>query len=764
MMWYPDKAAFRAGYVTGSHWDMSNIGISSIAMGNNTIASDDMSMAFGSSTVASGYASFAFGAGTLASGNVATAFGNNTSSTGIATTATGHSTTASGNYSFSMGYGTQALGAFSLAMGRNTSAHSGFEVVLGSFSTEYTPVNAFGWSENDRLFVIGNGLGDWAPSNAMTVLKNGKVGIGTELPTHHLDVSGQVRIRGGNPGAGKVLTSDANGTATWETRQSLPAGSNLYSLRHNGAEWVADYFLKNSGSSIAINAVNNNSYKLFVHSEQNTGYGPDKAVIYGYREGFVEAHKGGTNWSQIGIDAAIKGCSYYGNNYTAGIAGYSSLNFTNSAALLGSSYDGNHRGAIGFKDFSGALWAGHFTGNVHINGKLGIGTSSPSALLHLHETGFSGGNVVFVGEYLDHDIHQPPVSGSGTRMMWYPNKAAFRAGRVASTQWNKDNIGYNSVAFGYNAKASGNSSTAMGYETTASGSSSTSMGYETTASGAYSTSLGNSTTAQSAYSVVLGRYNLISGGLYGWEATDPLFVIGNGSSTTSRSNALTVLKNGKTGIGTASPSELLHINNSTGTAKLRVSSASTALSELTFYSGNSYVGAIGSDNANNYFYIYQGGNIIFKNGRIGIQTVTNPTFALHLPNSTSDGIGRGRANAWTTYSDKRIKTATEEIQYGLSEILQLQPVKYFQHNSKFDDGKLVISDIGASDIGFIAQDIFKIIPEIVSVPENENGELWGLNYEKLTPILVKAIQEQQMKIDELERKLEQLLQKFSENK
>lgn len=44
----------------------------------------------------------------------------------------------------------------------------------------------------------------------------GNVGIGTETPFAKLDVDGQVRIRGGNPGEGKVLTSDAAGRASWE--------------------------------------------------------------------------------------------------------------------------------------------------------------------------------------------------------------------------------------------------------------------------------------------------------------------------------------------------------------------------------------------------------------------------------------------------------------------------------------------------------------------------------------------------------------------
>jgi hypothetical protein len=45
----------------------------------------------------------------------------------------------------------------------------------------------------------------------------GRVGIGTASPGARLEVSGQVKITGGTPGASKVLTSDADGLATWET-------------------------------------------------------------------------------------------------------------------------------------------------------------------------------------------------------------------------------------------------------------------------------------------------------------------------------------------------------------------------------------------------------------------------------------------------------------------------------------------------------------------------------------------------------------------
>ena len=48
-------------------------------------------------------------------------------------------------------------------------------------------------------------------------LVNGRVGINEANPDSRLHVNGQVKITGGNPGAGKVLTSDASGLATWQT-------------------------------------------------------------------------------------------------------------------------------------------------------------------------------------------------------------------------------------------------------------------------------------------------------------------------------------------------------------------------------------------------------------------------------------------------------------------------------------------------------------------------------------------------------------------
>jgi hypothetical protein len=83
-----------------------------------------------------------------------------------------------------------------------------------------------------------------------------------------------------------------------------------------------------------------------------------------------------------------------------------------------------------------------------------------------------------------------PAEGAGTRMVWYPRKAAFRAGGISGTQWDAANIGAYSVAIGQDVRASGDNATAFGLRSTAAQVSSFAAGEDNTASGAASVALG----------------------------------------------------------------------------------------------------------------------------------------------------------------------------------------------------------------------------------------------------------------------------------
>lgn len=183
MMWHPRKAAFRAGKVTGSEWDETNVGFFStafgqnsqakgfaaVAMGNSAAALGDESVAIGPFALASGVGSVALGWATVASNNGAiatglqtlangprsTAMGHGTRASGEASTALGMNSVASGQYSLAAGYGTTA-GPFSLAGGQNSSALGDTSLAFG-LEASAAGVGSVALGRTARTAVAGSG-------------------------------------------------------------------------------------------------------------------------------------------------------------------------------------------------------------------------------------------------------------------------------------------------------------------------------------------------------------------------------------------------------------------------------------------------------------------------------------------------------------------------------------------------------------------------------------------------------------------------------
>jgi hypothetical protein len=132
-----------------------------------------------------------------------------------------------------------------------------------------------------------------------------------------------------------------------------------------------------------------------------------------------------------------------------------------------------------------------------------------------------------------------------------------------------------------------------------------------------------------------------------------------------------------------------------------------------------------------------GNNIILRNGtEYFIWGVANSCVGLYYDNAAkihtlTNGVcitGCGFATDFIGSSDCRLKTDITPIYSSLSKIDRLCGVQY----------KLCADDCGVCRIGLIAQDVQKVVPEVVCT--GDDG-MYGITYDKLVPMLVEAIKE-----------------------
>jgi len=137
-----------------------------------------------------------------------------------------------------------------------------------------------------------------------------------------------------------------------------------------------------------------------------------------------------------------------------------------------------------------------------------------------------------------------------------------------------------------------------------------------------------------------------------------------------------------------------------------------------------------------------GGAIFYSNDALnfnsGMIISSSATYAIDV----ATGNGAIRADEFVTYSDAALKTNVQPIDNALETVMLLKAVTY----DKIATGK--------NEIGFIAQDVAKVIPEICAL--DSNGEGRGIDYSRLTSILVGAVKSQQEQIRLQEEQIAEL--------
>jgi hypothetical protein len=135
----------------------------------------------------------------------------------------------------------------------------------------------------------------------------------------------------------------------------------------------------------------------------------------------------------------------------------------------------------------------------------------------------------------------------------------------------------------------------------------------------------------------------------------------------------------------------------------------------------------------------------YTSGQMGISISETQNVAIGkttLAEQRLDVNGNVIANSYLTASDRRLKTDIINMQQGIDELMKLRPVTY---RMKADTSKAI-------RFGFIAQEIEKVMPEVVNKPKSDK-QFYSVNYAELVPVLTKAVQEQQSEIEKLKAEL-----------
>jgi hypothetical protein len=199
-----------------------------IGYGANSATSE--SYAFGSSAWANSWRSLALGSNTKTDGANSVAIGN-FASTGVLAAnsiAIGYYATTTANEAFAIGSKAHASGDNSVALGFNSVSSSSRTIALGSgTNASNTGATALGFgATSSGLYSTAIGYNATTSQNNAIVLGDASststnVGVGTSSPNAKLHIvsstaSNGFQLQDGNQSLGKVLTSDANGKATWK--------------------------------------------------------------------------------------------------------------------------------------------------------------------------------------------------------------------------------------------------------------------------------------------------------------------------------------------------------------------------------------------------------------------------------------------------------------------------------------------------------------------------------------------------------------------
>ena len=638
---------------------------------------------------------------------------------------------------------TSTLGAGngnSIILGRTNATNDAFQMtfmnVAQGSTTNYLGFNAFGSSY----------------TAALAITAGGNVGIGTTSPSALLQIRGTTNIGGqqGTPSSNTIASFLNDLTYGTNEAVDIEIGSQSRQIGNFGSVYKYRVGTINSGtayggSNFYINAVPTaaGAYtsdgtalnRMTIRYDGNVGIGttsPQRLLhvytgVSGNAAAFVSGGGAGS-YSNVDITSYLNASSVP----TVRIATIDDGAYSGHFTILTKTPSGIENNVMNERM------------RITSGGNVGIGTTNPGtalggALLDVYASGTGVSSNVNISAGCDGS-----ASGSNKASLIFNIKGSGGGivNGAITHQLLGSNYGFNFQPFTLGTsvmviKGDGN----VGIGTTNPGYTLTSAG---TICGPYST-----TPLLACYSQGSGTFtyaNVISCAYINSRDSTQIFTPGNGGN--GGAPVMTLQHGNLVGIGTTSPgypldvlsssTALFRIQSSNDPATMVISTYSDTTKDCAIRNNNGQLGFTASSTPGTpYIKFFTGASGAFTNLLGGFSsTLTGGATTLSV--DASGYIIR-------TPSDERLKTDVQPISYGLDTVNSFRPVSYnWNEPEKYGSGR---------SIGLIAQEVGELVPEAVSAGGDED-KILSLDYQKLVPVLTKAIQELSQENTALKQSLE----------